>query len=136
VELIEKESDIDSLREEIKYLKKHIRKENLKPGLVQAPDEEKNKLRTKLLQSKPTIKDANSTHGHLKYDEKGAVTEKGVRFTDRSILGTNFNVRIIGVRIWADKATFVLCGMQCIYRVGRNRKMGGEYLKGAKSQYT
>ena len=59
-----------------------------------------------------------------------------MRFTDRSILGTNYNCRIIGVRVWADKATFALCGLQCIYRVGRNRKMGGEYVKGSKTQYT
>lgn len=72
MQLIEKESDIESLQEEIRYLKKHIRKENLKPGVLQPTEE--TKQRTKLLQTKPTVKPANETHGHLKYDEKGIAT--------------------------------------------------------------
>lgn len=71
------------------------------------------------------IKEASTTHGHLKYDEKGVATEKGIKFTDRSIMGSNFNCKIIGVKVWTDKQNFSLAGLQCIYRMGRLRKPGG-----------
>ena len=37
---------------------------------------------------------------HLKYDEKGQVSERGTRFTDRAILGKGFNSKIVGFKVW------------------------------------
>ena len=40
-------------------------------------------------------------------------------------MGSNFNCKIIGVKVWTDKRNFSLAGLQCIYRMGRIRKLGG-----------
>lgn len=85
--------------------------------------------RNRMLTVKPPAKETLATHSHLKYDEKGVVTDRGVRFTDRSILGQHYNSRIVGVKVWADKSTFALCGLQCIYRIGGVRKLGGEHVR-------
>lgn len=37
---------------------------------------------------------------HIKYDEKGQATDKGSRFTDRTIIGKVTDVKIIGVKVW------------------------------------
>jgi len=37
---------------------------------------------------------------HIKYDEKGQPSQKGQRFTDRTIMGKMNNSKIIAVRVW------------------------------------
>lgn len=70
-------------------------------------------------------KDPLENHGHLKYDEKGVATEKGKRFTDRSILGRNFQTQIMAVKLWTEKTQFGICGIQCTYKYGDTIKQGG-----------
>lgn len=72
-----------------------------------------------------TKKDPLEHHGHLKYDEKGVATEKGKKFTDRSILGRNFQTKITAIRLWTDKTQNSLCGIQCTYKYGDIIKLGG-----------
>ena len=59
-----------------------------------------------------------SDQTHLKYDEKGLATEKGQRFTDRSIIGKVSNSRITAVKVWTEKNSFAICGIQCFYKIG------------------
>lgn len=112
---------------EIKYLKKNIDKSNLRPNMFSIEEEPQRRFdRSRMLTVKPPNKYLLSTHnGHLKYDEKGMATDRGVKFTDRNVLGQNFNTKIIGMKVWADKVTFGLCGLQCIYKINNSRKMGG-----------
>lgn len=65
---------------------------------------------------------------HLKFDEKGQVSDKGVRFTDRNVLGRATDVKIIGVKVWTDKSTFAIHGIQCIYKTGDKIKNGIEHI--------
>ncbi len=55
---------------------------------------------------------------HIKYDEKGQPTQKGQRFTDRAVIGKINNSKIITVRVWTEKVSFAICGIQCIYKIG------------------
>jgi hypothetical protein len=81
---------------------------------------------TKLKGSSVTKSITDQTH--IKYDEKGQATDKGSRFTDRNIIGKTTDVKIIGVRAWADKSTLALYGIQCIYKIGENVKSGQEHV--------
>lgn len=65
---------------------------------------------------------------HIKYDEKGQATDKGARFTDRTVIGKVTDVKIIGVKVWTQKNTFAINGIQCIYKVGDNVKSGQEHI--------
>lgn len=65
---------------------------------------------------------------HIKYDEKGQATAKGQRFTDRNIIGKTTDSRIIGVKVWTEKNSFAIEGIQCIYRIGESIKAGQEHL--------
>lgn len=69
-----------------------------------------------------------SDQTHLKYDEKGLATEKGVRFTDRAIIGKGTASRIVMVKVWTEKSTFAICGIQCFYRIGDQTKSGMEHI--------
>ena len=58
----------------------------------------------------------------LKFDEAGAYSMKGQRFTDRTILGKhNLSSKITGVRVYLDRDTELPAGIQCFY----NGKKGG-----------
>ena len=65
-----------------------------------------------------------SDQTHLKYDEKGLATEKGQRFTDRSVIGKVSNSRIVTVKVWTEKSSFAICGIQCFYKIGDQIKPG------------
>jgi hypothetical protein len=69
---------------------------------------------------------------HLKFDEKGVVGEKGVKFSDRGLLGKLYNSRIITVKVWVEKTTFAICGLQVVYLLPHVNKtrLGGEHVKG------
>ena len=86
-----------------------------------------------------TIPQTNSAtdNTHLKYDEKGQVSDKGSRFTDRNILGRNFTSKVVGMKVWTEKSTFQICGIQCIYKINDQLRSGGEHiLKECKHQCT
>lgn len=65
----------------------------------------------------------------LKYDEVGMTSDRGQRFTDRSVLGKHTNTKVVGVNVFINKATGLLCGIQSVYKVGDYRKPGGEYIR-------
>ncbi len=65
---------------------------------------------------------------HLKYDQKGQVSEKGQRFTDRATIGKITNSKITTIKIWTEKSTFAICGIQCIYKIGEAVKAGIEHV--------
>jgi len=63
----------------------------------------------------------------LKFDEIGMPSAKGQRFTDRNLLGkSNLNSKIIGVKVYLDKMTNLIAGIQVTY-IGN--KKGGDYVK-------
>lgn len=82
----------------------------------------------KLKKDQPANVKTISDQTHIKYDEKGQATEKGQRFTDRNMLGKTTDIKIIGVKIWTDKTSFSINGIQCIYKVGDSVKTGEEHL--------
>lgn len=62
----------------------------------------------------------------MKFDEVGMTSEKGQRFTDRSILGKNkLNTKIMGFLIYLNPKEGIICGIQATY----TNKKGGEYVK-------
>lgn len=65
----------------------------------------------------------------LKHDEVGMTSDRGQRFTDRAILGKSTATRLIGLNVFLNKTTGLVCGIQSIYRLGERRKAGGEYLR-------
>ena len=68
----------------------------------------------------------------LKYDEVGLPSSKGQRFTDRLVLGkNNLTAKITGLKIYLDKQTNLIAGLQCIYS---GNKKGGEHVKKDKDQ--
>lgn len=69
-----------------------------------------------------------SDQTHLKYDEKGLATEKGQRFTDRAVIGKVSNSRIVTVKVWTEKSSFAICGIQCIYKIGDAIRPGTEHI--------
>jgi hypothetical protein len=52
-------------------------------------------------------------------------SDRGQRFTDRSILGKNTNTKVIGFSVYINKTTNLICGVQSIYKVGEFKKPGG-----------
>jgi hypothetical protein len=62
-------------------------------------------------------------------------TQKGVKFTDRPLIGKNFNTRIVGVKVWTEKMTFNICGIQCIYKVDHITKPGSEHVNKAGQDF-
>ncbi len=89
----------------------------------------------------PKVKNPNqktiSDQTHLKYDEKGLATEKGQRFTDRSLIGKGTNCRIASVKVWTEKSSFAICGIQCFYRIGDQIRPGAQHIsRQAKKQCT
>ena len=62
----------------------------------------------------------------IKYDEKGKASENGKRFTDRGLMGKRTDIRIIGIRVWTEKQSFAINGIQCIYIVGEDQKKVGQ----------
>lgn len=81
---------------------------------------------TKLKGSSVTKSITDQTH--IKYDQKGQVTEKGGRFTDRNVIGKTTDVKIVGVRAWAEKSSLMINGIQCIYKIGDVVKSGQEHV--------
>ena len=77
---------------------------------------------TKLKQSTQVKTVTDQTH--IKYDEKGQPTAQGQKFTDRNIIGKTNDCKIIGVKVWAEKSSFAINGIQCIYKIGDNVKEG------------
>ena len=65
---------------------------------------------------------------HIKYDEKGQSTSQGQKFTDRNILGKTTDCKIVGVKVWAEKSTFAINGIQCTYKVNGSIKEGQEHI--------
>ena len=73
---------------------------------------------------------------HIKYDEKGQATAKGERFTDRTVIGKTTDLKIVGVKVWTEKNTFAINGIQCIYKVGGEiTRAGNEYLNKNGKKY-
>ena len=66
------------------------------------------------------------TH-QLKFDEVGMVSEKGQRFTDRTLLGrSNLNSHVVGITVFTDKTTEFISGFQFFYS---GNKKGAEYVR-------
>jgi hypothetical protein len=56
----------------------------------------------------------------LRYDEVGLLSAKGQRFTDRNILGkSNLTSKIVGVRVYLDRGSGLIAGIQCSYSGGK-----------------
>ena len=51
-----------------------------------------------------------------------------MRFTDRTVIGKTTDVKIIGVRVWTEKNTFAINGIQCTYKIGDTIKNGQEHI--------
>lgn len=102
--LQEKDSEIRKLQDEIAQLKAKMRKNNIKANYTAEKSETKEKSKDKPKPPPKTVKNPNqksiSDQTHLKYDEKGLATEKGVRFTDRTVIGKVSNSRITTVKVW------------------------------------
>ena len=63
----------------------------------------------------------------LRFDEVGMASEKGLRFTDRNILGNNkVNTKLIGLTVFVNLQTKMISGIQATYS---NSKNGGEYVR-------
>jgi hypothetical protein len=81
-----------------------MRKNNIKANYNAEKSETREKSKDKPKPPPKTVKNPNqksiSDQTHLKYDEKGLATEKGVRFTDRAVIGKVSNSRITTVKIW------------------------------------
>jgi hypothetical protein len=81
-----------------------MRKNNIKANYTGDKPEPKEKSRGKPTMPPKKVTNPNqkslSDQTHLKYDEKGLATEKGQRFTDRSIIGKVSNSRIVTVKVW------------------------------------
>jgi hypothetical protein len=92
------------LQEEISELKTKMRKNNIKANFAAEKSETKEKSKDKPKPPINKVKNPNqktlSDQTHLKYDEKGLATEKGVRFTDRAVIGKVSNSRITIVKVW------------------------------------
>ena len=69
-----------------------------------------------------------SDQTHLKYDEKGLATDKGEKFTDRAIIGKGSNAKITAVKVWTEKSSFEICGIQCFYKIGDQIRPGYEHI--------
>ena len=76
-----------------------------------------------------------SDQTHLKYDEKGLATEKGQRFTDRAVIGKVSNSRIVTVKVWTEKSSFAIYGIQCIYKIGDTIRPGAEHISREAKKY-
>ena len=128
--------EIVKLQQEIGELKSKIKKANLKPnysitkmdtvGNQQAVKQKPKMSPTKLKSASVTKSITDQTH--IKYDQKGQATEKGVRFTDRAVIGKTTDIKIIGVKVWTEKNTFAINGIQCIYKIGDATKNGQEHI--------
>ncbi len=109
-----------------------MRKNNIKANITSEKVETKEKSREKLKSSPNKVKNPNqktiSDQTHLKYDEKGLATEKGQRFTDRAVIGKVSNSHIMSVKVWTEKSTFAICGIQCFYQIGDQIKSGAEHI--------
>jgi hypothetical protein len=109
-----------------------MRKNNIKANFTSDKSDTKEKSKDKPKPPPNKIKNPNqktlSDQTHLKYDEKGLVTEKGVRFTDRAVIGKVSNSRITTVKVWTEKSTFAICGIQCFYRIGEQVRAGNEHI--------
>jgi hypothetical protein len=92
------------LQDEIGELKTKMRKNNIKANFTVEKSEAREKSKDKPKPTTNRIKNPNqktlSDQTHLKYDEKGLATEKGVRFTDRAVIGKVSNSRITTVKVW------------------------------------
>lgn len=109
-----------------------MRKNNIKANYTAEKSETREKSKDKPKPPPKTVKNPNqksiSDQTHLKYDEKGLATEKGVRFTDRAVIGKVSNSRINTVKVWTEKSTFAICGIQCYYKIGDQIKAGAEHI--------
>jgi hypothetical protein len=77
-----------------------------------------------------SIQKSKGTLNHiLKYDDVGITSDRGQRFTDRSILGKATNTKLVGVNVFISKTMGLICGIQSIDKMGDFRKPGGEYLR-------
>lgn len=81
-----------------------MRKNNIKANFTSEKSDTKEKSKEKVKPISNKVRNPNqktlSDQTHLKYDEKGLVTEKGIRFTDRAIIGKGTNSRITTVKVW------------------------------------
>jgi hypothetical protein len=82
---------------------------------------------SKLKQNSQQVKSI-SDQTHIKFDEKGKLSQKGERFTDRSILGKTNNLRIVGLKVWTEKNSNAICGIQCRYKINDQLKYGDEHI--------
>jgi hypothetical protein len=116
-----------------------MRKNNIKANFTSEKSDTKEKSKEKPKLTTNKVKNPNqkslSDQTHLKYDEKGLVTEKGVRFTDRTIIGKGTNSRITTIKVWTEKSTFAICGIQCFYRIGDQLKAGAEHISTEARKY-
>lgn len=105
-----------------------MRKNNIKANFTTEKAESKDKSKQKPRAAATKIKTPNaktiSDQTHIKYDQKGLATEKGVRFTDRTVIGKVSNSKIVAVKVWTEKTTFSICGIQCFYKIGEHVRAG------------
>ena len=84
--------------------------------------------------TKPRNSISLGRNNNVKYDEKGQYT-KGDKFYDRNIIGKN-DSRIIGVKVWTDKTTLSIHGIQCIYQINESGiKSGKECVSKESKKY-
>lgn len=88
-------------------MKLKMRKNTIKANITSEKIETKDKQKAPSNKTKNnSIQRFNSIQIHTKIDEKGTPTEKGVRFTDKQIIGSHSNAKITGVKVWTEKSTF------------------------------
>jgi|JI10StandDraft_1071094.scaffolds.fasta_scaffold2459288_1 hypothetical protein len=105
-----------------------MRKNNIKANFTIEKAETKEKSKEKPKPPTNRVKNPNqktiSDQTHLKYDEKGLATDKGQRFTDRAVIGKVSGSRIVMVKVWTEKSSFAICGIQCFYKIGDQIRQG------------
>lgn len=55
---------------------------------------------TRLKKNAQQLKSSLNDQMHIKFDEKGQISQKGERFTDRSVVGKANNLKITAVKVW------------------------------------
>jgi hypothetical protein len=109
-----------------------MRKNTIKANITTEKSDTKDKSKEKHRQMSTKVKNPNqktiTDQTHLKYDEKGLATEKGERFTDRAIIGKVAASKITTVKVWTEKNSFAICGIQCFYKIGDQIKPGNEHI--------
>lgn len=118
--------EIENLEKDIAVMKNRVVPSNLKPlNPLRSLSSHQGENPHKILPAKPTARNKALNH-LLKYDEVGAPSGKGQRFTDRTLLGkSNLSAKIVGVKVFIERISGLIGGIQVFYE----GKKGGEYVR-------